>query len=224
MKSVVLVSGGLDSTTLLHWVVKAAKDDVHALTVSYGQRHIKEIECAEYQCDLLNVPYSVLDLSFLSKFLNSSSLIASSGIEVPHVQEVMGDPQPSTYVPNRNMIFLSIAAAFAENIEASFLYYGAQVHDIYGYWDTTRSFLNKINEVFELNRKAKLKIQAPFINLRKSDIIKLGVYDLDIDYSQTWSCYNGTDLACGVCGTCAERIQGFKELGLTDPIRYKEIK
>lgn len=219
MKAVVLVSGGLDSTTLLHYVTKELKRDVKALTILYGQRHAKEIKCAQYQCNLLSVPYDILDLSFLGEFLNSSSLIASSSELVPHIQEVLGDPQPSTYVPNRNMMFLSMAVAFAENVGASEVYFGAQQHDLYGYFDTTLEFVNRMNYVLELNRKSNVKIMAPFVNHRKSEIIRIGVH-LDVDYSHTFSCYQGREEPCGICATCAERIAGFKELGMEDPLEY----
>lgn len=220
-KAVVLVSGGLDSTTLLHYVTKVVQRDVRALTILYGQRHSKEIKCAEYQCNLLSVPYDILDLSFLGKFLSSSSLIASSTELVPHIQEVLGDPQPSTYVPNRNMMFLSMAVAFAENVGATEVYFGAQQHDLYGYFDTTPEFVNRMNHVLELNRKSRVTIMAPFVNYRKSDIIKLGV-SLDVDYSKTWSCYVGTDKPDPNCATCAERIAGFRELGMEDPLDYQK--
>lgn len=225
-KSVVLVSGGLDSTTLLHWVVdRYGADDIYALIMFYGQKHSKEIDCAKFQCETVGVPWSEIDLSVLSSFFGkASSLLASSEIAIPHVSEVMGDPQPSTYVPNRNMIFLSIAVGFAESIGSGRVYYGAQRHDLYGYWDTQPDFLARMNHVLGLNRKATPYIEAPFIHMKKADIINTGRH-LKVDYSQTWSCYQGDKLACGVCGTCAERIQGFKELGLTDPIQYvKEIK
>lgn len=219
-KSVVLVSGGLDSTTLLHWVAKRyGQEDLHALTVYYGQRHAKEVEYANWQCNLLGVSYSTIDASFLSAFLNSSSLLAQSQLTIPDIEEVMGDPQPSTYVPNRNMMLLSIAVAFAENIGGGRVYYGAQKHDLYGYWDTQPDFLARMNHVLELNRKVKPYIEAPFIYMKKADIINTGL-NLNVDYSKTWSCYVGAELACGKCGTCAERLQGFKELGLTDPLKY----
>lgn len=219
MKSVVLVSGGVDSTTLLHYVVKELKREVKALTILYGQKHAKEIDCSKYQCNLLNVPFEIIDLSFLAPYFSSSSLVQTSQESIPDVVEVLGDPQPSTYVPNRNMIFLAIAAAYAENLGIQEVYYGAQRHDIYGYWDVTPDFLNRINHTFELNRKNTIQILAPFVDYSKADVIKLGL-DLGVDYSKTWSDYFGGEKASRRSATSAERLKAFAELGLTDPLEY----
>ncbi|HLY28050.1 MAG TPA: 7-cyano-7-deazaguanine synthase, partial [Aggregatilineales bacterium] len=133
--------------------------------------------------------------------------------------EVIGDPQPPTYVPNRNMIFLGLAVAYAESQDASDVYYGAQRHDLYGYWDTTPQFLEQLNAVYRLNRKSTLQIKAPFINDSKADLLRLGL-ELGVDYGKTWSCYVGQDKACGHCPTCAERLAAFREVGIKDPLPY----
>jgi 7-cyano-7-deazaguanine synthase len=135
----------------------------------------------------------------------------------------MGDPQPVTYVPNRNMIFLALAAAFAETQGVGDIYYGAQRHDIYGYWDTTPQFLEQLNNVYRLNRKTPIQILAPFVTYSKTDILRKGL-ELEVDYGKTWSCYEGQDMACGRCPTCAERLQAFQNLGLTDPLPYAPIQ
>lgn len=220
-KAVVLVSGGVDSTTLLHYAVKEHNRDCHALSILYGQRHDKEVECAKWQCDLLKVPYEILDLSFFASFLSNSSLIRGSAEEVPHIIDVMGDPQPTTYVPNRNMMFLSIAAAYAENMGAQEVYYGAQKHDLYGYFDTTPEFLSRINAVLQLNRKNTVCIKAPFVEYSKADVIKLGL-SLEVDYGKTWSCYSGGDKPSRFSATSAERLKAFAELGLEDPLEYAD--
>lgn len=221
MKSVVLVSGGVDSTTLLHYVVKNLKLDCHALTILYGQKHSKEIECSKYQCDLLKVPFEIIDLSFLAPYFSSSSLVNTSKEEVPDVIDVLGDPQPSTYVPNRNMLFLALAAAYAENIGATEVYYGAQKHDLYGYWDTTPDFLQALNNVFALNRKNTIKINAPLVDFTKTEVVKLGL-DLGVDFAHTWSDYFGGEKANRRSATSAERLKAFAELGLTDPLEYED--
>lgn len=220
-QAVVLVSGGIDSTTLLHYVVKELKQDCTALSIIYGQKHSKEVDCARYQCELLGVPFDLLDLSFFGKFLSSSSLINGSKEEVPHIIDVMGDPQPSTYVPNRNMMFLSIAAAYAENLGANDVYYGAQRHDLYGYFDTTPEFLYRINYVLELNRKNQVTIKAPFVQYSKANVIALGL-SLGVDYSHTYSCYSGNEKPSRFSATSAERLKAFAELGLTDPLEYAD--
>jgi 7-cyano-7-deazaguanine synthase len=104
-------------------------------------------------------------------------------------------------------------------VGATVVYYGAQRHDIYGYWDTTPSFLERLNAVFALNRKSALKLEAPFVSLSKADILRAG-FALGIDYGQTWSCYAGGDKACGRCPTCTERLTAFGEVGATDPLPY----
>jgi 7-cyano-7-deazaguanine synthase len=220
MKAVVIVSGGLDSVTLLHQVVKTSSyEGVFAISFAYGQRHEgKELACAHYHAQLLGVPLNVVELPFLRDIADQAgSALVNRGVDVPHVKKVMGDPQPVTYVPNRNMMFLSIVAAYAEAVGAEAILYGAQRHDIYGYWDTTPQFLGAINQVFLLNRKKPIQILAPFVQDTKGDIVRRGV-ELGIDYARTWSCYNGLSKPCGTCSTCAERIKGFTDNGLVDPL------
>lgn len=217
--SVAIVSGGMDSVTLLHWLVKVEKRHPAVITFIYGQKHDKEIAYAETQVQSLGLrEHLVLDLSLLRPLFASSALVGSTA--VPTLASVQGDPQPVTYVPNRNMIFLALAAAYAENNGVSDIYYGAQHHDMYGYWDTTPDFLAQLNTVYQLNRKTPIQIKAPFVNHTKADILREGL-ELDVDYEQTWSCYEGQEVACGVCPTCGERLQAFAELNLTDPIPYR---
>jgi 7-cyano-7-deazaguanine synthase len=218
--SVIIVSGGMDSVTLLHYLVKSKHLTPAIITFDYSQKHLKEIACAKDNASILKcTDHLVVDISFLKSLFDSSSLV-SQHIEIPAMKDVKGDPQPSTYVPNRNMIFLSLAAAYAENLNVSDVYYGAQQHDQYGYWDTTSHFLEQLNSVYALNRKTPIYVKAPFINYSKTDILKLGI-SLGVDYARTWSCYKGETLACGSCPTCAERLKAFYNLGIKDPIPYK---
>jgi 7-cyano-7-deazaguanine synthase len=120
------------------------------------------------------------------------------------------------------MIFLALAAAFAESLVADTVYYGAQRHDLYGYWDTTLDFLNRLNQVYALNRKTPIHIAAPFVQHSKADLLRIGLA-LGVDYEQTWSCYRGEALACGRCPTCAERLQAFAEVGVPDPLAYAPL-
>ena len=151
--------------------------------------------------------------------LFASSALVSDDIPIPQAAAVLGNPQPITYVPNRNMIFLSLAAAYAETRGVAEAYYGAQQHDIYGYWDTTSQFLGRLNELFQLNRQTPIQIKAPFVNYSKTDILRTGLA-LAVDYSVTWSCYEGQETACGRCPTCVERLNAFAEIGIADPIPY----
>ncbi len=219
INSVAIVSGGMDSVTLLHHLVKVEKRKPAVLTFVYGQKHSKEVILAEVQAKMLDCEiHQILDLALLKPLFASSALVARD-IAVPDIESVQGDPQPPTYVPNRNMIFLALAAAFAESHHVSDIYYGAQRHDMYGYWDTTPQFLEQINAVFALNRKTPVKIHAPFVTYSKADILRAGLA-IGVDYGHTWSCYEGQTVACGRCPTCAERLSAFAEVGMTDPVPY----
>lgn len=219
MDSVAIVSGGMDSVTLLHYLIKVEKRAPAIITFGYGQKHDKEIEYAKTQAALLGCQeHLVLDLALLRPLFANSALV-SSETAVPNILDVLGDPQPPTYVPNRNMIFLALAVAYAETQGVSDVFYGAQRHDIYGYWDTTPQFLEQLNQVYTLNRKTQVTIQAPFVQHSKTDILRQGL-ELDVDYSLTWSCYEGRAVACGRCPTCAERIKAFEEVGIPDPLPY----
>ena len=217
--AVIIVSGGMDSVTLLHYLIKTKKVTPSVITFLYNQKHDKEVLCAKENAEMLHCKkHRILDISFLESLCSASSLV-SPHIEIPDMKDVKDDPQPSTYVPNRNMIFLALAAAYAENCNVNVVYYGAQKHDEYGYWDTTPLFLEQLNQVYGLNRKTRVHIKAPFINYSKADILKLGM-SLGVDYGKTWSCYKGEPIACGSCPTCAERLNAFSDCGIKDPLTY----
>jgi len=222
MDAVVILSGGMDSVTLLHYLVKREKRNPAVLTFTYGQKHSKETALAEYHAKNLGCPgHLVVDLSGLVSVFSDSALV-NKEISIPDLEQVQGDPQPPTYVPNRNMVFLSIAAAYAETNGVNVVYYGAQAQDMYGYWDTTSDFLERINALLSLNRKKPVRILAPFVSFSKTDVLRMGL-ELGIDYEKTWSCYQGGEAACGRCPTCVERLQAFKNLGLTDPLPYQPL-
>jgi 7-cyano-7-deazaguanine synthase len=218
---VAIVSGGMDSVTLLHYLVKERGLETAVITFLYGQKHAKEVELAREQARLLGCgEHVVLDLGVLRPLFTTSALVADD-IAIPTIADVTGDPQPATYVPNRNMIFLALAAAYAESHEANTVYYGAQSHDMYGYWDTTPEFLAQLNQVYGLNRKMPIQIEAPFVHYSKTDILRKGL-ELGVDYGRTWSCYEGQTAACGQCPTCAERLQAFANVGVQDPVPYQK--
>ena len=217
--SIAVISGGLDSTTLLYYLVKTKAYNPAIITFIYGQKHVKEVDYVREHASLLGCTEPlVLDLSPLRPLFANSALV-SAEIDIPDILDVMGDPQPPSYVPNRNMIFLALAVAYAETYTVTDVYYGAQRHDVYGYWDTTPQFLDNLNQICALNRKTLIKILAPFIGYSKADILRLGL-TLGVDYSRTWSCYKGSALACGRCPTCAERLKAFADLGLPNPLPY----
>ena len=219
MDCIAIVSGGFDSVTLLHHLVKTEQRRPAVMTFRYGQRHDKELACAEYQVRLLSCgDHRMVDISPMADLWQRSSLI-DRGMAIPDAAEVDTETQPSSYVPNRNMIFLALAVAYAETLGVSEVFYGAQKHDLYGYWDTTDSFVQALNAVYG-QASSPVRIRTPFVTMSKADILRLGL-DLGVDYSRTWSCYQGETRACGRCPTCIERLHAFAALGLADPIAYE---
>ena len=224
MKAVVLLSGGMDSTTLLHYVVrKRGIDEVYALAVCYGQRHARELEAARWQSERLPqvVARREVDLTPLGELTQGASSLTDATLALPALGELTADDrrQPPTYVPNRNLMLLSLAAAWAESCGCATVFYGAQAQDEYGYWDCTTAFVERLNAVLALNRKAAVTVEAPFAEMRKADELRLGL-ELGVDYSHTWTCYRGTAVACGTCPSCRERLQAFAEVGVDDPLPY----
>lgn len=223
MSATVLLSGGMDSTVLLHYVAKREGDiPVFALSFDYGQRHSRELEMARWQAQRVAevAEHRVVEAGWLGDLLGSSSALLRKGAPVPDLADIGAGElrQPPTYVPNRNLILLAAAAAYAESRGCSRVYYGAQAHDRYGYWDCTTEFVERTNQVLQLNRSSPVTIMAPFAELRKSQEIALGT-ELGVDFARTWSCYRGGVSPCGTCPTCVEREQAFEEAGIRDPLR-----
>lgn len=222
-KAVILLSGGLDSSTLLHYVKKKlGYARLDAITFRYGQKHSREIDCALWQAQKLPVQeHRVVDIIGVGTLLTGASALTDAGIPVPDFNKISADrlDQPSTYVPHRNMILLALAAAYAEAQGVADIFYGAQQQDRYGYWDCTPEFLDRMNAVLSLNRRQAVGLQAPFIRMSKRDIIETG-HTLGVDYSHTWTCYRGKSKACGTCPACGERLAAFRRLGLCDPLDY----
>lgn len=223
-KALVVLSGGLDSTTSLRLAIEDY-EVVEAISFFYNQKQSVELTLAAETCKRLGVFHKVVDISFLGDIAKSTCTnISGSDIAMPTSAEVQGIPQPVTYVPNRNMIMLSIAASYAETKGINDIICGFQSSDTYGYHDTTNSFLDKINNVLSENRTHVIKVLAPFINLSKYYEVK-AVYELDgnVDlFKTTITCYNPTSdwKSCGVCPSCVERLQAFEQMGIADPIAY----
>jgi len=219
-KSVVLLSGGLDSTILLHYVVKHLKEDTTAVIFDYGQRHSRETTYARKHALDLNIPWHTIDAGFIGDITSNVSALTNTNTKVPHIKDVVGLAQPPTYVPMRNLMFLSIAASVAESVKANTVYYGAAEIDTHsGHWDCSLDFLNGLNNILNLNRTNKINIKAPFISFSKEEIIKTGK-ELSVDFTLTHTCYNGQAVACGICSSCSSRIQGFLSAGIRDPLPY----
>jgi 7-cyano-7-deazaguanine synthase len=214
----VLFSGGIDSTTTLAIALREFKD-IFALTFDYGQRHRIEIEKAKRVIQQFPVKEHLLFQINLRQ-IGGSALTAN--VDVPKQK---GNPNaiPVTYVPGRNLIFLSIAAAFGETKSAFDLFYGANVLDYSGYPDCRPEFISALEETLHRGTKSgvegqKFRIHAPLLNLTKAQIIQKGIA-LGVDYSDTHSCYDPDDRgrACGKCDSCVIRLKGFKEAGIPDP-------
>mgnify|MGYP003989931587 CR=1 FL=1 len=219
-KSVIPVSGGLDSTVILHMARKEGHE-IHAVSYNYGQRHFdKEVICAMLQVGLFAKSHKLINCEFIKDIVTTSSL-TNDDIDVAKTKDVLGDPQTVNYVPNRNMIMLSICTAYAESIGADTVFHGSALVDSQaGYWDGSQEFLEAINNVNKLNRRNRVTIEAPLIKKSKKDIVELGV-KLDVDFGTTWTCYEGRKKSCGKCPACSSRIQGFIEAGYIDPLPYE---
>lgn len=221
-KVISILSGGLDSTLLTYMLVeKYGNKNVIALTFNYGQKQNIEIEKSKKTCSKLNISHTILDISFLANIVSSvTSNVNSSLIDVPNIQNILGDPQPITYIPFRNIILHAISLSFAESNNIKYVFNGSQVHDEYGYWDTSEIFFDKFNDLISLNRSNNIKILTPFLNLSKKDELILTSH-LNIPYEDTISCYNPKDdISCGVCPSCSERIKNFALSGIRDTAKY----
>lgn len=224
MKALVLFSGGLDSTTCLALAVdKYGAENVIALSIYYGQKHDKEIRAAQKLADYYGVEWKTLDLTKI--FADSNcSLLAQSDMEIPQtayadqLAETGGKPV-STYVPFRNGLFLSSAASIALSNDCGVIYYGAHSDDAAGnaYPDCSTEFNDAMNRAIYLGSGDQLHIEAPFVELTKADVVKLGL-ELKVPYELTWSCYEGHDKPCGVCGTCRDRLAAFAANNVADPL------
>ena len=219
--AVVLLSGGMDSTVLLHHVAKTLeRTPTLSIGFNYGQRHVRELDCAAWPAGRAGVAeHRVIDLPFVADLVKTGTSLVVGGNDVPDLRDLDETElsQPPTYVPNRNMMFLSTAVAFAEAQGIRDVFYGAQAHDEYGYWDCTAAFLDRMNATLALNRKDAVNIHAPFVTSEKNELVTMGL-DLGVDFAHTWSCYRGGDAPCGTCPTCVERQKAFQEAGEPDPL------
>ena len=220
-KAVVPISGGLDSSVILS-IACQQHSEVYAISYDYGQKHNKELLCAGYQIDEYHAveDHKIIDIKFFRDIASTSSL-TNNNIKVAHTRDVLGDAQTVNYVPFRNMMMLSIACSYAESVGAETVYHGSALVDSQaGYWDGSIEFLEQINKLTTLNRKNRIKIEAPLIQLSKKEIINLGL-DNGVNFKDTWTCYEGKELACGYCTACSSRIQGFLDSKIKDPIEYE---
>ena len=217
MKTVVLLSGGMDSVTALHWA-RQEHEVVGAVSFDYGAKHNhREIPLAAWQCADSGVKHDIIDLDFVNR-LFSSDLLKSGG-EIPE-GHYADENMKKTVVPFRNGIMLSIACGLAESREAEALVIAAHAGDHTIYPDCREPFMQGMAAAMREGTYARIELLRPFIHLDKAGIAKLGD-SLGVDYGRTWSCYKGGDLHCGKCGTCVERIEAFALAGIPDPTLYE---
>lgn len=218
MKTVLIYSGGLDSTVLLYHLLDAGQT-VHALSVDYGQRHRCELDYAAEICRAVNVPNPLADLSAIQPLIAGSSL-TSPEIEVAegHYTE---ENMKSTVVPNRNMILLAVATGHALSIGAGQLAYAAHSGDHAIYPDCRNEFADAMAEAIRLCDWSVVELSRPFVDFSKADVVRRGA-ELGVPFEKTWSCYKGGALHCGRCGTCIERREAFDLAEVADPTVYAE--
>lgn len=222
-KVLVLSSGGVDSTTCLGMAIdKYGVENTIALSVLYGQKHSKELEAAKAVAEYYGVEHISLDLGKIFQY-SDCSLLSHSDEEIPHesyaeqLDKTDGTPV-STYVPFRNGLFLSTAASIALSKDCEVIYYGAHSDDAAGnaYPDCSEVFNNAMNTAIYEGSGRQLRIEAPFVTWTKSQVVKKGL-ELNVPYHLTWSCYEGHEKPCGVCGTCIDRAEAFRLNGVEDP-------
>lgn len=218
-KAVVLLSGGLDSTTCMA-VARKEGFQLYPVSFLYGQKHSRELECARKVAEYYQVPYHRV---FRIDYIEGNAL-TDSRVDVPDY--VGGREIPVTYVPARNILFLSYAAGYAESIDAQAIFIGVSAVDYSGYPDCRPEFIMAFQKVLEVGTKrgvegSAVEIKTPLINLSKAETIKLAV-QLGAPLHLTTSCYRGGEKACGVCDSCTLRLKGFKEAGIEDPIEYEK--
>jgi 7-cyano-7-deazaguanine synthase len=224
-KCVILLSGGMDSATTLS-IAQDQEFEIYALTLKYGQRHEHELEVAAKLAEHYEVvEHKILEVD-LASIVTSSLTDATKPLPENRPEDEINKVIPETYVPARNLIFLGLALAWAESIEAKAVFIGANSLDYSGYPDCRPEFYTAFQQVADLGTKRGLEGQAveiryPLINMTKAQIIKTG-NELGVPFELTWSCYDGVDgKACGKCDSCKLRQKGFKEAGIEDPIEYQ---
>lgn len=215
-KVIVLLSGGMDSVTALYHAVENY-EVISGLSFDYGAKHNdKEIPFAKWHCERFNIPHQIVEAKFIGDLFTSSLLIGDEKIPEGHYED---EVMKKTVVPFRNGIMLSIACGYAESIGAAGVLIAAHSGDHAIYPDCRNNFMESMGEAMRLGTYEGIELIAPFIKIDKTEIARIG-NSFGLDFAQTWSCYKGHDLHCGLCGTCIERKEAFALAGLDDPTVY----
>lgn len=213
MKIITVLSGGMDSTTMLYKLL-AEGNEIRAISFDYGQRHKLELEKASETCKKLGVEHKIIDISFIKDLVSNSAL--TGDIEVPE-GHYASENMKLTVVPNRNMIMASIAIGYAVNEDYDAVALGVHSGDHAIYPDCRPDFIDKLNSLSLIANFKPIQVLAPFLNLDKGDIATIGK-ELEVDYSNTLTCYKGTEIPCGKCGSCVERAEAFEKANSNDPL------
>lgn len=224
-KVVVLFSGGMDSTTILtEAVVKHGAENVIALSLIYGQKHVKELESAKAVAEYFNVLHITKDISDIFEFASNPLLGHGDLPRGEYIQQLAeSDGVVSTYVPFRNGLFISLATAIAYSLGASTVLYGAHADDAAGnaYPDCTPVFYGHMGAAIVVGTSERVQLEAPLQYMTKADIALHGI-NMGAPFHLTWSCYEGSDVSCGTCGTCVDRRNAFLVHGFVDPLTYAD--
>jgi 7-cyano-7-deazaguanine synthase len=220
-KAVVVLSGGMDSTTALY-VAKDRGYDVVTVSFDYGQRHKKELDYAEKLCKKIGVPHKIVDLTSITSLISNSALTGETEVPEGHYAD---ENMKLTVVPNRNMIMYSIAIGYAVNLKAEAVFVGVHAGDHPIYPDCRPEFIRELDLIAYIGNKGfiekNFKIEAPFLEYTKAGIVITGKM-LGVPYEMTWSCYKGGEKHCGKCGTDVERKEAFRLAEVPDPTKYED--
>lgn len=215
MKTVAVISGGMDSVTMLHDLHERGHE-LEVISFDYGQRHVKELEVAKANADQLGLVHTIVKMDFMANLLDQSALTGDIDVPEGHYED---DNMKLTVVPNRNMIMASIAIGRAVNIGAENVALGVHSGDHAIYPDCRPEFIDKLNAVAQIANYDPVNVLAPYIDMDKTSIIERGL-EIGVDYAKTWTCYKGKELACGQCGSCQERLEAFANNNMKDPVPY----
>ena len=216
MKTLVILSGGMDSTTLVYDLVNQG-DEVVCLSFNYGQRHSKELECAKKTCEKLKIEHHIVDISNIHKIVMSqNSLTGNKEVPEGHYAD---ETMKQTIVPYRNAIMLMITAGTASTLNFDRVAYAAHSGDHAIYPDCRPEFVLATKLVMMLGDYKQVELYTPYIKIPKANIVNKGL-QLNVPYEDTWSCYKGGEKHCGKCGTCVERLEAFKLNRMKDPVEY----
>ena len=212
-KSIIVYSGGMDSTTLLYQLIAEGKE-VKAISFNYGQRHSRELEMAKKTCEKLGIEHKIIDINFMRDIASNSSL--TGDIATPH-GHYAAENMKLTVVPNRNMIMYSIAIGWAVNSKFDEIAVGVHAGDHTIYPDCRPQFIEKLDQLALIANFSPVRVYAPYLLIDKGDIAIKGK-ELGVDYSLSHTCYEGTEIPCGKCGACQERAEAMTKAGLVDPL------